>query len=550
MTTSFYKEYKGNSKAFSSMISKLLYGFVMSMFFITQPIEANMGKIPLLEGSFTHYTAKEGEDLYPISRKFNLAIEHVMFANGMSDINTYPGQKLLIPTRRIPPSDALNNGVVLNLPERGLYLFENGKVKKFYPVTIGSTGKWMTPTGVFKIINKVKDPTWIPPEWAEEEEPVPAGPDNPLGDRWMGLDKPGYGIHATNRPVSIGLAASHGCIRMYPEHAHELFEQVSVGTTVKIIYEPIKIGYDSKEKRFYMEVYPDVYSKTSGLDKHAREKLRELGLLEIVDDKTLERILSKPSGIPEAILGSDIVVKVNDKVQNLSFPPIIKDGRVWTTSEILRLVGATLIWNNANKTMEVHRGRRKVTLSVVTTGGTNNNPVKKGEVVSYLWNGRTIIPAGYVLRELGVNFQWLPQNRTLLVYSGASRPAQAAPAQPPKAEASVKPVVKTSPPSASAPKLTPLPSPAAATKPTPAVTPASVPSPTPSPSPSPEVEAPKAPVPSVVPDDIPLEEEEEPDSKETPSSPAPAPSPTPKPTPSPEPAPSNTPDDYDQSHSY
>ena len=77
-----------------------------------------------------------------------------------------------------------------------------------------------------------------------------------------GLDQPGYGIHATNSPVSIGLAASHGCMRMYPEMAHQLFEEVYVNMPVKIIYEPVKLGYDPKEKRLFMEVYGDVYKKT------------------------------------------------------------------------------------------------------------------------------------------------------------------------------------------------------------------------------------------------------------------------------------------------
>jgi len=442
----------------------LLHGFA----------EGSLNDIPILEGEDVEYIAKRGEDLYPIAKKFNLAIEHVMFANGMKGIKTKPGQKLLIPLRRIPPPVSMHDGLVLNLPERGIYLYKNGKIKHFYPVAIGATGKWMSPTGDFKIINKVKNPTWLPPEWAKEEKPVPAGPGNPLGDRWMGLSKPGYGIHATNRPVSIGLATSHGCIRMYPELAQALFKQVKVGTPVKIIYEPVKLGYDPKNHRIYMEVYPDVYGKTQGLLKYARKKLAEHNLLGLVNEKTIERIVSQKKGIPEKILGSDIKVKVNNQIQDLSFSPMIKDGRLWTTSEFLKSVGAVLVWNNKDKAVDIYRGKKKVSLKVV---GIGNNPIEtnnENEFVSYLWEGRTIIPISYVLKKLGVGYQWEKSKNTLIVYSGHKK--------------KIKPAIKPTPKKVTKKKYfkkkTPTPSLSSTI--------------TPTPSPNPE-----GPPPVVVPDDIP-----------------------------------------------
>ncbi|MCD4785071.1 MAG: L,D-transpeptidase family protein [Candidatus Eremiobacteraeota bacterium] len=445
--------------------------------------DGSLNDIPILEGKIVEYTAKSGEDLYPIAKKHNLAIEHVMFANGMKGIKTRPGQKLLIPLRRIPPPVSMYNGLVLNLPERGIYVYKNGKIKHFYPVAIGSTGKWMTPTGDFKITNKVKKPTWLPPEWAKEEKPVPAGPDNPLGDRWMGLNKPGYGIHATNRPVSIGLATSHGCIRMYPELAQELFEQVSVGTPVKIIYEPVKLGYDPKDHRIYMEVYPDVYSKTPGLLKYAKEKLAEHNLLGLINEKTMEKIVSQKRGIPEEILGSDITVKVDNRKQKLSFSPMIKDGKLWTTSEVLKPIGAVLVWNNKNKTVDIYNGRRKVSLKVASVGDKPAEANSNSELVSYLWEGRTIIPISYVLKQLGVNYQWVKSEQTLMVYSGKKKKKVK-----PKVKPTIKPTVKPTPKKVIKKKYfkkkTPTPSPKATT----------------TPSPTPTLEGPP---PSTVPDDIP-----------------------------------------------
>lgn len=396
-------------------IKFLITAFVFFIAFRPGAASDSFGKMPILKGEFEEYTIKKGEDLYDVARKYELAIEHVMFANGLTGINAKPGTKLIIPTRRIPPSTSVENGLVLNLPERGIYLYKDGEIKKFFPVAIGAPGKWMTPIGDFKIITKVKNPTWLPPEWAKEENPVAPGPSNPLGDRWMGLNKPGYGIHATNSPISIGLATSHGCIRMYPGSAQELFNEVSIDMPVKIVYEPVKLGYDPFEKRIYMEVYPDVYGKTPGLLKVAREKLKEYNLLELVNEKDLEKIVRKKKGIPVPVLGTDIVVKVDDVKQDLYFSPISHEGRIWVTSEVLKPIGAVLAWDNSRKQVDIFRGKKKISLKVRDVNGANTGGE---EVVAYLWRGRTIIPLSYVLKGLDVNYFWLPENRTILIYSG------------------------------------------------------------------------------------------------------------------------------------
>ena len=95
-----------------------------------------------------------------------------------------------------------------------------------------------TPKGTFHVIVKWKNPWWYPPtqdDWAKGLQPVPPGPSNPLGTRWMGLSAPGVGIHGTDEPASIGYSASHGCIRMQVPDAEWLFDRVDVGTTVFIL---------------------------------------------------------------------------------------------------------------------------------------------------------------------------------------------------------------------------------------------------------------------------------------------------------------------------
>ena len=97
--------------------------------------------------------------------------------------------------------------------------------------------QYPTPLGRFRVVVKWKNPWWYPPNsaWAKDLEPVPPGPGNPLGTRWMGISSPGVGIHGTPEPGSIGYSVSHGCIRMRIPDAEWLFEKVPVGTTVFIV---------------------------------------------------------------------------------------------------------------------------------------------------------------------------------------------------------------------------------------------------------------------------------------------------------------------------
>ncbi len=119
-----------------------------------------------------------------------------------------------------------------------LYRAVNGRARVVgtYGVAVG-TAEYPTPRGLFSIITMQRHPWWYPPDsdWAKGEKPVPPGPDNPLGTRWMGISSPGVGIHGTPNAASIGYSASHGCIRMRIPDAERLFQQVRIGTPVLIV---------------------------------------------------------------------------------------------------------------------------------------------------------------------------------------------------------------------------------------------------------------------------------------------------------------------------
>jgi L,D-transpeptidase ErfK/SrfK len=118
--------------------------------------------------------------------------------------------------------------LLISLPDRQLALVENGQVRKIYPVAVGKEST-PSPTGSFHIVARVVDPTYY-----HQGKVIAPGPGNPLGDRWMGLDRKGYGIHGTNAPQSIGKSTSHGCIRMAKRDLEELFAMVKAGDAVEI----------------------------------------------------------------------------------------------------------------------------------------------------------------------------------------------------------------------------------------------------------------------------------------------------------------------------
>jgi lipoprotein-anchoring transpeptidase ErfK/SrfK len=127
--------------------------------------------------------------------------------------------------------------IVINRSLNRLTLYHRTTVERVFAVATGQA-IYPTPRGNWHIVVKWKNPWWYPPvqdSWAKGLKPVPPGPGNPLGTRWMGLDAPGVGIHGTDEPGSIGYSASHGCIRMQVPDAEWLFEHVDVGTMVHII---------------------------------------------------------------------------------------------------------------------------------------------------------------------------------------------------------------------------------------------------------------------------------------------------------------------------
>gem|GEM_PF-551646 len=263
-----------------------------------------------LYGTARHLKVNEADTLLDIARDMGLGYNQITAANPDIDPWVPPkGSLVLVPSAFVLPGNRIDAGIVVNLAEMRLYyFFSNGGHDYFItaPIGIGAEG-FLTKLGTYTVKSKTPNPTWVVPESIRKLEPdlparVPPGPENPLGDYVFRLSQMLYAIHGTNKPWGIGRRVSHGCMRMYPEDVAALFPLVPVGTTVRVIYEPIKFGwgdgmcwiqvFDDFDKRLGNPL-PKVMSELSDYEKTN-------GAIDI-DFKALFRALKEKNGVPTAV---------------------------------------------------------------------------------------------------------------------------------------------------------------------------------------------------------------------------------------------------------
>ena len=218
-----------------------------------------------LIGSPSQIESVYADTLIDIARTHQLGYEEIRLANpGVDTWLPGEGTEVKLPTQFVLP-DANRSGIVINIAEYRMYYYfqvDGAQWVRTFPISIGRMD-WGTPLGRASITKKVKNPSWYPPrsirdEWAADGRElgthVPPGPDNPLGEYALRLSIPGYLIHGTNRPAGVGMRVTHGCIRMFPEDIEWLFPKVPVNTPVRIVNQPIKLGWSGNE--LYLEVHP------------------------------------------------------------------------------------------------------------------------------------------------------------------------------------------------------------------------------------------------------------------------------------------------------
>ncbi len=260
------------------------------------------------------YTVRKGDTLRLIGAKFGVNWRLVAQQNRLNPRkNLRPGQKLTINTRKIVPK-TVQEGIVINIPDRTLYLFKNRKLEKALPVGLGMTKWndmeiWQTPTGKFRVLSKIKDPAWHVPtsiqrkmkqEGKEVKTFVPPGDDNPLGKYALKTSLPGILIHSTIIPESVYTFSSHGCIRVLPGNMEDIFNAVPVNTSGEIIYQPVKFAL-SDDGRVFLEVHRDIYDRYENLRELTKNLIIRNNAESKVDWNKVNASLRRKAGIPEEI---------------------------------------------------------------------------------------------------------------------------------------------------------------------------------------------------------------------------------------------------------
>lgn len=264
-----------------------------------------------VQGDTYRYTVQAGDTLSTISSHFGedrtiLARENGLNPDDYKDPQLHVGQALVINNRHIVP-DELNDGILVNLSQRRVFLFNHGHLQNSYLIAAGDPS-WPTPSGSFHVINKIRNKTWIVPVSIQNEmrrkglpviKRVPPGPDNPLGKAWIGLSLPNIGIHGTNSPNSIFRYESHGCMRMRANDLEQVFDQVHVGEKGRVVYQPLLMAVSNG--RVYLEAHPNVYKKTENPYAEVLAIAEKNHISDNIDWQKVAQVMKTQDGIAQDV---------------------------------------------------------------------------------------------------------------------------------------------------------------------------------------------------------------------------------------------------------
>lgn len=269
-----------------------------------------------LIGENQRWTVQEDDrNLQAIARRFDTAAMLILEANDtLAPVHPQVGTEVLIPTRLLLP-DVPREGIVVNLAELRLYYFPPGKNQvQVYPLGIGQAGL-ETPEMTTRVGQKIPNPSWTPPAGIRARSRakgitlppvVPAGPGNPLGKYALRLTYGNgeYLIHGTNASDSVGLRVSSGCMRMNAADIQALFSQVTVGTPVRVINQPVKFSLEPNGEH-YVEVHrplsPDETANTRTLTYTHPAAFHEFAADHRVDSGRLKTALARRAGYPVSV---------------------------------------------------------------------------------------------------------------------------------------------------------------------------------------------------------------------------------------------------------
>jgi len=219
-------EAKGNLLSAKSAYQKLVNSFPNSSEIMSWQKKIEDSNIKMLFSGVAIpntliYEVKPGDTLDKIAKEFKTTVELISKSNNLTDDKITPGKQLRL--------WSANFSILVDKSQNTLILKAADDIIKTYIVSTGANNS--TPVGVFKVVNKLKDPTWF-----KEGAVVPSGsPENVLGSRWLGFNLPGYGIHGTTEPQNLGKQVTQGCVRLSNSEVNELYDIVPIGTEVTIV---------------------------------------------------------------------------------------------------------------------------------------------------------------------------------------------------------------------------------------------------------------------------------------------------------------------------
>lgn len=255
-----------------------------------------------MTGGIAAHVVQPGDTLQALAARAGVDAETLAVDNALKDRHVLvAGQRVIVDNRHIVPTDRRTAAIVVNVPQRMLFLVAESVSGR--PLAVGRR-TWPTPLGEFQVVTRETDPTWDVPASIREEArrlgrtlpmSVPPGPANPLGRFWIGLTGGSVGIHGTNTPSSIYGAVTHGCMRLHPDDIAWLFPQTAIGMTVRTLYQPVLLA--DIEGRVFLEVHADVYRRAPTSVATVRALAAERGLTDRIDWTAAERVVALRHGI-------------------------------------------------------------------------------------------------------------------------------------------------------------------------------------------------------------------------------------------------------------
>jgi L,D-transpeptidase ErfK/SrfK len=288
---------------------------VATITFLLAAASARAQSVPRIShqvvGLHEAYVVQKGDTLQSLSSRHGIPAAILARENGLAlRARLKAGQELRIDDRHIVPAD-LDDGILINLPQLMLFFLQHGQLKAAFPTALGKPD-WPTPRGPFQVLELREHPVWrVPPSIQREmamegkvvKTVVPPGPDNPLGDFFIALSLGNLGVHSTNAPLTIYGFRTHGCIRLHPDDARELFDQVEPGQPGQIIYQPVLLAR-LEDGRVFLEVHRDIYGLVFRGSQFVHD-LAEANAIDGIDWDKVRDVMHSAEGIARDVTRRD-----------------------------------------------------------------------------------------------------------------------------------------------------------------------------------------------------------------------------------------------------